>query len=437
MADETESQEQLEIISDSAEFAEMSEALQSRCKLANIKFSKEKDPEGGDYCVLELPNGREKRGFTLFNTTGLNKLLKIPFEKFTFLGDYEAVCCYEDSVIEAPIRTVGLRGLNDLKRLFQKQDETAAETAEDASPLFSLSNPGEVGDKKVVVGPASEEAKILFKRGFGFLARQPISLRLEGFKIATHDEALDVLERVSGSLFLQIDLIYDFPLALIKTRRYARRVRRNIRLDKALEFPKSSYDNAPMSLYFYARAATSMPLLQFLAYYQTIEFYFPTFSQADALRRIQNLLKDPTFRSDRETDLTRLLTATRTGGQSGYGDERSQLRATVQECVDANELRHFLETDSQVKDFFSSKAKGLTDHKLPIANPDADLRNDVADRIYDIRCKVVHTKSGAKEGELELLLPFSKEAGMLQYDIDLLQFIARKVLIAASSTIAH
>lgn len=433
MADEVESPDQLEIISDDAEFAKMAEALQVRCDAAKIPFAKEKDIDVGDYCDLELPNGREKRSMSFFNSYSLSKLLQIHFEKYTFLGDYEAICCYQDSVIEAPIRSVGARGLAELRRIIQRKDDPNTEAIEDSSPLISLSSDGEHGGKRIVVGPASEEAKILAKRGF--IGRQTTSLRLEGFKVSTHDEALDVLESVSGSLFLQIDLTHDVPLSLFKTRRLSRRLRRSLIPDKTLVFPRSCYDSAPLSLYFYARTATGMPLLQFLAYYQTVEFYFPTFSHTDALRRIRNLLKDPTFRADRETDLARLLTSIRLSGQVGFGDERSQLRASIQECVDAGELRQFLEIDTQAKEFFSSKIKGLTDHKLPIANAEADLRNDVADRIYDIRCKVVHTKSGAKDGELELLLPFSKEAGMLQYDIDLIQFIARKVLIAASSPI--
>ncbi|MEO7300008.1 MAG: hypothetical protein ABI042_15685 [Verrucomicrobiota bacterium] len=329
---------------------------------------------------------------------------------------------------------MGTRGLSELKRVFQKKEEIADEISEDSTPLISLNGSGRQEGEKIVVGPASKESNVLAR--YSFMGRHT-SLRLEGFKVSTHDEALNVLESVSGSLFLQIDLTHNVPLGLFKKRKLLRRLKRNLIRDKTLIFPSSSFDKAPLSLYFYARSAGGMPLLQFLAYYQTIEFYFPTFSRADALRKIRNLLKDPTFRRDRESDLARLLSTTRAGGQSGFGDERSQLRATILECIDPNELRGFLEMDAQAKDFFSSKAKGLTDHKLPISNPETDLRNDVADRIYDIRCKVVHTKSGAKEGELELLLPFSKEAGMLQYDIDLVQFIASKVLISASSTITN
>ena len=96
-------------------------------------------------------------------------------------------------------------------------------------------------------------------------------------------------------------------------------------------------------------------------------------------------------------------------------------------------MRAFLTATDERKEKFSSKAKGLTEHKISINNPSADLRNEIADRIYDIRCKIVHTKSGTDEGDIELLLPFSNEAEQLYFDIDLVQYVAQQVLIAASS----
>jgi hypothetical protein len=109
------------------------------------------------------------------------------------------------------------------------------------------------------------------------------------------------------------------------------------------------------------------------------------------------------------------------------------LKATLQECIDPGSLRQFLEGDAEAMAFLKTKTKGLTDHKLPIENQGLDLRNDVAERIYDIRCRIVHTKLSGKDDAYELLLPHSKEARMLNYDIELLQYLARQVLIVNSS----
>jgi hypothetical protein len=156
-----------------------------------------------------------------------------------------------------------------------------------------------------------------------------------------------------------------------------------------------------MALYWYARDATGMPLLKYLAYYQVVEYYFHTYAQADARRKIQGFIKNSVFRADRDADIGRIL-ALKKGTGPGFGDERSQLRATFLECLDPTSLREFLTESEDREEFFSKKTEGLTDKKLPIRNLDADLRNEVADRIYEIRCKFVHTKGGP--GDQGLLL---------------------------------
>ena len=144
-------------------------------------------------------------------------------------------------------------------------------------------------------------------------------------------------------------------------------------------------------------------------------------------------MKDPTFRGDRDTDIARLLAAIHVSRSGAFGDERSQLRATLIECSDSEALRQFLEEDGERKDFFLTKTKSLPYHKIPLANPSVDLRNDVADRIYDIRCKIVHTKTDSRDGDVELLLPFSPEAEQLSIDIELVQYLAQQVLVAGST----
>jgi hypothetical protein len=170
-------------------------------------------------------------------------------------------------------------------------------------------------------------------------------------------------------------------------------------------------------------------LLQYLAFYQSLEYYFPIYSQSDAQRRIRNILKDPAFDSNRDADLGRLLAELSGNLAKVYGDERSQLRATLLGCLSQDDLRRFLRSEQARKDCLALSLKqqplGIT--PLPIDRDEVDLRTEVSTRIYDIRCKIVHTKSGG-EGEIELLLPLSEQAASLSFDIDLIEYVSRQVL---------
>lgn len=415
-------------------YVEARSALEERCKASDIEIVEHELVDGEKYLSIGMPNGKEKRWISLFGLERINELIAVPFEKFTFLGDYSAICSYELGQIEAAIR--GLRPMSirmAMRQLFEDSYQDI-EQEDDKERSIELHSEKESGKVQMRIESSSDILKAI-SRGPSSRTRS-LSIYIEGVSVSRHDHALKLLNKLSNSLFFQIEIARGVALSLVKERRpyrFARR-REQKRVISELQFPKTEYDEAPISLYWYALSATGMPLLQFLAYYQVIEFYFYSYSQEDARRKIQGILKDPTFRLDRDADIGKLLSAI--GGRGkGYGNERSQLQATLNACIDATELRIYLSEYEERLSFFSNRQKGLTNHKIPFSNKDADLRIDVATIIYDIRCKIVHTKGDVNEGEFELLLPFSKEADLLNHDIELMQFLSRKVLISASSPI--
>lgn len=391
------------------------DALLKRCSDAGIGCQLHEPDIGLAFYVVTTPCGRDKRSIYVHSDREAERLLDVPFERYTLLADYVAICSYQEGTIEAAIRPLGPMPSSFVFRRLLGRD--MADDQIDAQALsIELKRSQPAATESVRIGPMSRAAP---------------SLLISGLHVTQHDQAVAILERVANSLFFEIDLSLGLALSLARDRNLTHRGRPQPRpKDKPeLHFPTTEYEGGPMALYWYARSAIGMPLLQFLAYYQAIEFYFPIYSRSEAHRTIGNILKDPSFNPHREPDLSRLLNAIKVTSGPGFGDERSQLRVTLQECLDANALREFL-SEEQRRQFFTGKQKTFSAHKLPVANPTADLRGDVADRIYDIRCMIVHTKSTAGDGEVELLLPFSREAESLGMDIELIQYVARQVIIA-------
>ncbi len=431
-ADTAFEEEKLEAAISPEELVKAKKELSERCKAAGIALEEMSSPDEEPRLRVGMKCGRNIRWLGLWSDESIIPLLSVPFEKYIFLSDLEAICSYNDAIIEAGVRPVvpTFASTNFMyRRLFgvdRPNEEFSVESAKIALA------PVQEGLPRIEISPASE----VFTQLLRLPSRLRMTLKLTGCQVTTHDSALAILNKAAGAVLFQLDLLTDVPMVLERERRRftgGRRPKKKSNMAADLQYPKTEFDNAPLSLYWYGRSAAGMPLLQFLAFYQVIEFYFPIYSQSEAQRKLKVILKDPTFRGDRDTDIARLLAAIQISRSGAFGDEKSQLRATLMECVDLNVLRNFLEGDAERKDFFLTKAKTLPYHRIPIANPSADLRNDVADRVYDIRCKIVHTKTDLRESSFELLLPFSKEAEQLSFDIELVQYLAQLVLIAGGT----
>jgi len=374
------------------------------------------------YAVVEFKNGRVTRPVVI-GPDAAETLVDYPLEDLVFLGDYSAVCSYKEGWIEAAVRPhgpgAGGRTLIARRSIFGISASRGKEPSE-------IEIPG-VGGLALRL---TEKRGILYWLDYG----SQIYLKIEGIGITEHDKAVNLLEDLSNSLFMQIDFRFDSPLTIARDRFPSRRIfkaRGRLDEDNQIVYPRVSYDKSPSSLYWYARSATSMPLLQFLAFYQCIEFFFPQFSRKETIGRIKNVLKDPTFDWNKDSDINVILNATLEGRRGLLLEERKQLGATLRQCVDTTALRDFLNETEERKKYFGTDYKKISDERISLSD-EAVMVEQTADRIYDLRCKIVHTKNlDGAEGD-EMILPFSKEEDLLIDDVDLIRFLARKVLIASS-----
>lgn len=404
--------------------------LIERCNRAKIELATDKvDIEDGnreqEFHIIKMPCGKGIRSRFIFSEDDYNGILTIEFEKYVYLENYEAISDPSLGFIEAAVRPIDMIGTRALRRKLFIGEQNEEELSID------IQRKPNDGNETISLGTASKDFNIMVR------TRNPsqMTLKISNAKLSHHDYAINILEKTSNALFFQLDMMKGIALNLVRRRKSPGRhpIEKDDQREDEIIFPEYEYDSAPMSLYWYGRGATGMPLLQYLAYYQTLEYYFPIYSRIEAQRRARAIIKNPSFRPDRDSDIGYLLSSLlRVGG--GFGDERSQLKATINECIDSRTLREFIESNDKIRDYLNIKSK-LSDKKINLSNPNIDLRNDVADRIYDIRCKIVHAKSGTHEKDFELLLPFSSEAESLYYDIELLRIIAQKAIISASSPI--
>lgn len=403
--------------------------LKKKCKDSNIEVVDECNIEDGNIDIditIKVPDGRSFRELWVGDSQFLEELNNASFEKFKFINNYQAIWSKEHCSIEAFINGTNSSGA-PFSPLRMLRSLGLSDNDENGFLEYELITPeGFQSDLIIKIKIASPEISALCDVRIG---RFPV-LEIKNINVTTHDESLEILNKISNSIFFEMDINRNISFHLLRSNRPIRRKARN-NSDIPIMFPKNTYDNEPMTLYWYARRALNMPLLQYLAYYQAIEFYYPIFYNADLSRRIKSILRSPNFRYEKDTDIVKLINTLK-GKGNGVASEREQLKATLKECINPEDLKFFIDSNNERKVILTKKLSNITSHAIQTNQSDEGLIANLVERIYSIRCKIVHIKADDKVDDLKLLLPFSKEEDSIQHDIDLIQYVAQNIIVHCS-----
>lgn len=390
------------------------------------------------FLKVQFPNGRRTRQLTLLSARRAQALLSEDFESFIFLGNFDAYVNSSTGAIEARLGVPSpiSRSTRDLwllpgAEILDKTSDGAQDGSEDLEAVGrEMRRPD---SWRLRVSSDHRELELSPANSIAFWAQSGVvTLKLTGYESASHDEALAILEKIGNAFLFDLDVSYGASLA-IQTRRRPGLPRRQQPSQHAPSFPKNEYAAEALALYEYARTASGLPLLEYLAYYQSIEFFFPMFAREQTVGSVKKLLADPRFSSDDESAINKLINLAAPAVRASLS-EREQLRATVRGCTTVDELKAFVESSEPVTEHFCAKKQAIAGAQaLRLSGDQSDLRDQVADRVYAIRCRIVHTKQdGGGVGD-DMLLPSSSEAESLGAEIDLVRLIAQNALLARAS----
>ncbi|WP_392477180.1 hypothetical protein [Nostoc sp. C110] len=411
--------------------------IEERCRIANIEYRKIIfDNDNSEGLEIFLQEGRSKRSviISISNARKAGILLEHKFENYKFLSGYNGICSYEEKYIEVLINSLDKSSIQKIyDRLFNldnSRNYLNNISYENDTKLELTYNSSEGLNITILISPISDIAKTLL----GNIQDDSISLKISGLNITQQDKTVSYLEKYANSIFFQIDLVLGLPLTVQRIQTQEENIlQHNAQTPLNIKYPVCQYDKEALSLYWYARSANEMPLLQYLAYYQVIEFYFSIYSQIKATRTIQNLMKTPGFNIHNDNDVIKVLNIAKSSSARGFITEISQLEATLKECIQISLLKEFLEKNERLKSFLTKKDKMLDLEPLALNENDEILINSIAKRIYDVRCRIVHTKNENDFDNAKSIYPFTKEANLLNCEIELIHYLAKRVLIASSS----
>ena len=190
-----------------------------------------------------------------------------------------------------------------------------------------------------------------------------------------------------------------------------------------IRYPRTHVQHEVAVLFGFASQATDDPLLAFLWYYQALEYFFPRAVRQSAIKEVRRELRDPVFDMSSDESILRIVKAaeTPTGANESY-----QLRAVINEYVRAGRMEEFFQRDWGT--YFTRRGPVKNVPHINV-NADQSLSDQVAERVYKIRNRIVHAKGDQRFAQV--LLPRSGESTALTPDVLLVRLLATEAISAS------
>jgi hypothetical protein len=394
--------------------------------------------ESPEYSVIRvsIPRlGGEPRGI-LLSPENVALYLAANFERWSFVADHFAV---DRGDLKETELALSAHSFPDMRRLMQLggyQEFAGARLAQEFTNEMGVEFvPRPRSSLRIRIGKSTAALQASgIGDAQGGIVRTVASLFVAGLSEESRqpERLASVIEDVVNAALFELGVVNGINVEAMEFPRLEVVTARRFDTGPPPRIPQLRYSPEASSLFRYAQSADRQPLLRFLAFYQVMEHFFPTYTERDTLDRIRQIIVDPSFDSDDRTKLARLAQAIRT---RSFPSEKDQLRSTIQHCVDETDLHSFINADPELAKFVGLRTGGLRHVKqISLKDLGSPLGAQVADRIYDIRCRIVHAKDGGGPSQAELLLPFGPEARLLGYDIKIARFVAEKVLVASAQT---
>ncbi|MEU3457748.1 hypothetical protein ABZ671_29780 [Micromonospora sp. NPDC006766] len=255
--------------------------------------------------------------------------------------------------------------------------------------------------------------------------RRAASIKLRFTESRSRENAIKRAEEVAETLFFEMAATGRSVLRLherLTERR--RRLPRQRDGESVLRFPPQIVDTRASSLFIGAEQATS-PLSTYLSYYQSIEFFLPFSDERNTIVRLRQEIFSPGFDLGNDASLLKLARAV---GRQASPTERESFQALLSFALPKDKaLATFESVDGRHKDHFSKRGP-IKDVGLINPLDKRPLAEQIAERIYDLRCRIVHSKVSGGVSGTEPLFPTDAQVDHLEADIELVRLVAVEVI---------
>jgi hypothetical protein len=194
-----------------------------------------------------------------------------------------------------------------------------------------------------------------------------------------------------------------------------------------LELPAVRYDDDLLRFYQLG-ISTEIPELQYLAFYQVLEFFFVAVSDEALYGKLRTRLANPGFRLTPKY-LDQIIAEV--VGHSKMTDETEMLKLVLTKYVDETELLSFIgRYEDHLEDRWYTKKRERFGIELEVKSQQGHVIGNVAKIVKTVRNALVHSSDRFESHGRHI--PFSKSSDVVSKEVPLVKFLAERVIMASA-----
>ncbi len=234
----------------------------------------------------------------------------------------------------------------------------------------------------------------------------------------------NVMQIAKASLF-NVSMLCGENYSLVKDIEEGERISRNIRLNRkgSPDVPHREY-NDDMVQYYMAGNSARIPKVQFLSYYNVLEFWFDKTYNDEKCAAIQKIITSPKFNHNNLNHYKKITEIFRFG--KNKASENELLQSLLEKYLDINDFKNFL---GQNDYYLNNNAHKISDTKFSLTDSDALLIRKLAKRIYRVRNAIVHSKESEEERY------FPQDEKFISQEVNLVKYVSEQVIIESAKVI--
>jgi hypothetical protein len=270
------------------------------------------------------------------------------------------------------------------------------------------------------------------------LYRRPTTVRISRMNAGSIDAAMRFSASVIASCLFQVGLSHHRPLRLAEKwpvtaqQRAAARFAFSRKLgEREFPFPRARYDDNLLK-YYNLGLASDVPELQFLAFYQVLEFFFLDVADEKLYAQLARRVNDPRFRASPEWFDKLIIDVAE---HRRTTDETEMLKLVLQRFVPHSDLIEFIEEYHRHvgRDLYWQKRErfGVAMSVNREANHSV---GDVARLVKLVRNALVHSSDRHERAIRHV--PFSATSEVIRLEVPLVRFLAERAIIGAAEPVS-